>query len=309
MKKIIFLSGFWAFISNVYAQTYDITTYKIGKDWKEDNSNPTALQLMKTSEADTSFCIISVSKALAVTGNAMADFKADWQKYATNTVGVKIPDDAKIYTEKRTDSRTLNSGVGAFKHENATNYFLLYTFSNANNKVVVTIITNNSNYVSTIEKFTKELAFAKGKTVTNSAPNPIALTKPVLENTKPTTVAKPAATKGLAYDLIGEWFLSDGSVNISLLFAGNGQYKRIYSSTYTRPIALNLYTTTSFEGNGTYTLSGTTLTINPKNSAKETHQVRITFEKNSSGVDEKKLYLTRPVASGGTYESEYWWVK
>jgi hypothetical protein len=70
-----------------------------------------------------------------------------------------------------------------------------------------------------------------------------------------------------------------------------------------------VYLSSLYIGNSTYTLSGTTLKIIPKNGSPETHQVRVTFEKSSEGKVEKKLYLVRPIEGGKTYESEFWFVK
>jgi hypothetical protein len=125
---------------------------------------------------------------------------------------------------------------------------------------------------------------------------------------QPETTSPPRSSS-LSKEILGEWYLSDGSVKISLWFAVNGHYRRRYQADAVKPIALNLYQTTTFEGDGTYTLNGSTLKLIPKRGSPETHQVRVAFEKNSDGKTEKKMYLVRPIEGGKTYESEFWFVK
>ena len=167
MKKIflfLFLSA-TVFKTKGQIQTYDITTYKLSKDWKIDNSNTNALQLIKTNEATGSYCIITISKALPVIGSALQDYKTTWAKTVTETVKATLPSDANIQTEKRKDGRTLIGAVSTFKNEAADNAIILYTISSTENKIAITVVTNSNEYGNAIDKFTDDLVITKGKAI------------------------------------------------------------------------------------------------------------------------------------------------
>lgn len=286
-----------ALVFQTNAQTFDITTYKISKAWKVDKTNPNALSLIKTNETTGSYCIIYISKALPVQGTPIQDYKTTWQKSVTETVQAPLPSDSAINMEKRKDGRTAIGAVGTFTKDNVENAIILYTYANTQNKIAITVITNSNEYGDEIDKFSGDLIIAKGKTITNTAKPSAAIT------TKPTT-----ATSNISKVILGEWYLSDGNIKIALAFAANGSFGRSFTSESAKPIALNLYQTNTWSGNGTYTVNGTTLTLTPRSGAKEEYQIRFSTDNTSSGQT-KILHLKRPVAGGEMYESDYYFVK
>jgi hypothetical protein len=299
MKKIIYILGISAVIlsaicfANAQTQKFDVMTYTPPKGWTV-GQNGQAKTFTTIDKAAGTFCVMLLYPSVTNHGTPSQDFAYVWKTLVQETFN------AGGNPEKETteaDGFTMISGGELIDYEGNKALALLTTVSGKGKIISLLSIFNDAKYADDVQKF------LGGIDIDIKETPKIDEEKAQVDSTSPT---KASSVKK---DILGEWYLSDGSVKISLWFAVNGHYRRRYQTDSVKPIALNLYQTTTFEGDGTYTLSGTTLKIIPKNGSAETHQVRVAFEKNSDGKVEKKLYLVRPTDSGGTYESEFWFVK
>ncbi len=186
MKNIVFtlcvsfcLSAFPAFLAAQVVgnaqQKFDITTYKIGKDFKAENVNANTMQFTKTNSKTNGYCVITLSNAKQVNGSAIDDFKTMWNKAITQTLNAPLPADADIKSEQQKDGRTMVTTAATVKIEEADNVVILVNSTGANNFVSIMIVTNTNEFEKDIANFVNSLQFANDKGViknTATAANP-----------------------------------------------------------------------------------------------------------------------------------------
>jgi hypothetical protein len=207
MKKIILL--FYVLCALVYninaQQKFDITTYKIGKDYKAEKVNANTMQFTKTNDKTGGYCIITLGKAVAGNGNALEDFKAVWAKAITQNLQAPLPDESAIESEKQKDGRTMVTSAATVKIQEADNAVMLITSTGNINTVSIMIITNSNEFENDITDFGNSLQFAKTKASVTTNPKPVtAGTSPEPITTKNT---KPAVTQSTTATDFGEYFI------------------------------------------------------------------------------------------------------
>jgi hypothetical protein len=299
MKKIIYIIGVVTIMlsalhfADAQTQKFDVMTYTPPKGWTA-GQNGTAKSFTTIDKAAGKFCVMLLYPSVTNHGTPTQDFAYVWKTLVQETFN------AGGNPEKETTEAagfTIIQGGELIDYEGAKALALLTTVSGKGRVISILTLMNDAKYATDLQNFLGAMDIDIKEI-------------PKYDDEK-TNAETPNSTKSSALkkEILGEWYLSDGNIKISLWFAVNGHYRRRYQADSVKPIALNLYQTTTFEGDGTYTLNGTTLKIIPKTGSAETHQVRVAFEKNSEGKVEKKLYLVRPIEGGKTYESEYWFVK
>jgi hypothetical protein len=205
-KAILLLCILYGLVGNIVAQqTFDITTYKIGKDYKAENINANTVQFTKTNDKTGGYCIITLGKAVVSNGNAIDDFKTVWKKAITQTLKAPLPDESAIESEKQKDGRTMVTSAATVKIQEADNAVMLITNTGNGNTVSIMIITNSNEFENDITGFGNSLQFAKTKIAVPANPKPVTTgtsPKPVTtNNTKPALPQSTAATE------FGEYFV------------------------------------------------------------------------------------------------------
>jgi hypothetical protein len=280
---------FLAFSLTIFAQTqkFDVMTYTPPKGWTA-GQNGTAKIFSTVDKSARKFCIMFLYPSVKKHGTPSQDFAYVWKTLVQETFNAGGNPEKET---TQTDGFTIIQGGELIDYEGTKALALLTTVSGKGKVISVLSIMNDAKYATDLQNFLGEMDID------------------IKETQKDAESPSPTDASSLKKEVLGEWYLSDGNIKISLWFAVNGHFKRSYMSDSVKPIALNLYQTTTFEGDGTYILNGNTLKLFPKSGSAETHQVRVSYEKTSDGKVEKKLYLVRPVSGGGTYESEFWFVK
>jgi hypothetical protein len=117
---------------------------------------------------------------------------------------------------------------------------------------------------------------------------------------------KPVPVSPLARDILGEWLTGSSKSVMTYTFAANGRYG--YASAYSTSRDYNSYqvleTTTSFVGDGKYTLKGNDLVmISDKTRKTDARKVRVFYEK-QFGEYQKRIGLLNTTSSydGKPYE-------
>ena len=116
--------------------------------------------------------------------------------------------------------------------------------------------------------------------------------------------AVPAAYT-LQKDMIGSWTAGSSSGVTSYSFAANGHYANgnAFSTSSSYDTYHTLETTTSFAGDGTYTVNGNTLTlVNSHTKKSSTSKIRIFYQKEYGDTWLKKIGMMQTAADGSLYE-------
>ncbi len=293
MKRTAFIILILLFSISAFAQTqkFDVMTYTPPKGWTQRQSGSVKTFSIIDKSAGK-FCIMMLHPSITNHGTPSQDFAYVWKTLVRETFN------ASANPEKETtesDGFTINQGGELIEFEGNKALAMLTTISGKGKVISLLSIFNNAKYADDVQAFL-------GAIDIDIKDIPKGVEKPNTET--------PDSTKSpFKKDILGEWYLSNGNIKISLWLAVNGHYKRSFTSDAVKPIALNLYQTTTFTGDGTYSLNGNTLKIFPKNGKAETYQIRLSFETNSSGESQKILHLLRPVEGGKMYESDYYFVK
>lgn len=297
MKKCIsLLCVLCAWVGQVSAQSsYDIYTFHEPQGYKKSIQRD-FISYTKTDSKTGAYCIISLYAHSLSSGDLAKDFNEDWANLVVKPF--------RVATAPQKDSGSeisgwkTRSGTANFEFAGKTSLALLTIAKKDNAKAAVLIATNaKSCLAEEVDPFFSQLKLA--------APTVISSTNKTGAPESKATVK--SNTPAQAKELIGEWYLSDGNAKMTLLFAANGRYDR--GSMVDRKISGNLYETTTFLGQGAYSVKGNTLTLKPKSSAAETYQYRVVFEKNAENKIDKLLHLIQPVTAGQLHESTFYFVK
>ncbi len=269
-------------IKNTKAQiTYNVFTYTEPKGYKKEVSN----SLVKYTKSNNSnYCQIYFYAAQPSKGSLQLDFDNEWKSLTAKSLSITTQ-------PKKEESDAINGwkvmqGSSTYTANGNNAAVLHYVFSGNNKATSLVIITNNASYQDDIVQLMSSLKLQQ--TIKNN-------------NTQNSTSVNSNPSS-----LIGEWYLSDGNAKTILLFGPNGRYDQ--GSLVDRRIVSNLYETTTIKGRGTYTITGTTLTLTPTSGSKEVYQIRFSSDTDSEGKPQRILHLKRPVAGGQMYESDYYFV-
>ena len=283
MRKIIpILSVLCAFVGNATAQSnFNVFTYKEPNGYSKE-AKTDVLTYTKSDNKKNSYCVIGLYAASNAAATPQQTFTQEWKELVEKTLGAKNPE-----TESAADINSWKTiiGTSAFEFNGGQSAVMQFCFVKGKQTASIIALTNSNEYEPDITALLESLNLGNAPATNNSTPK------------TNTTTNK---------DLLGEWYLSDGNAKITLLFGANGRYDQ--GAMVDRRIVSNLYETTTIKGRGTYTITGTTLTLTPTTGIKEVYQIRFSTDTDSEGKPQPILHLKRPVAGGEMYESDYYFV-
>jgi hypothetical protein len=274
--------------------TYDLFNYSEPVGFVKANGVG-FISYTKTNKQNGTYCIVSLYSAIKKGLSITDGFNSEWNELVAKPFALKSKPNVKS-THDINGWETL-IGISTFYFNGGTSTAKLYCYAKNGLFANVLILTNGVEYETDISSFVESVAISNSKNVSNETLYPIS-----------NSTSSNSAVNSNNKELLGEWYLSDGNIKIALAFAANGSFGRSFISESAKPIALNLYQTTSWSGSGKYTLNGNTLILSPKNSASEQYQIRFSVETATNGPI-KILHLKRPVEGGQMYESDYYFVK
>jgi hypothetical protein len=289
MKKIISMFSVLCVpilfgMGNINAQTsFNVFTYKEPTGYsKEAKTDVTTYP--KSDNKKNTYCVIGLYAASNAAATPQQTFTQEWKELVEKTLGAKNPQ-----TENAADINGWKTitGTSAFEFNGGQSAVMQFCFVKGNQTASIVALTNSTDYEPDITVLLDNLKL-KNAGITNATTT----------NSKPTVNNKN--------DLRGEWYLSDGNAKITLLFGANGRYDK--GAMVDGRIVSNLYETTTIKGKGTYSVSGSTLTLIPTTGSKEVYQIRFSTDTDSEGKPKRILHLKRPVAGGQMYESDYYFV-
>lgn len=260
---LIFILVFSVF-SLAQAAKFDVVTYVAPAGWKADKDENS---VRFTQSSGGEYCVISLTRSVESMGEASKDFDILWKAMAVDELNA-----AEVQRGKGGDKDGWQAelGIAPFEKDGVRGAAFLTTFT-ANGKVIAILaITNGESYQADIETFVNNVKLP-----------------PVAAQKTPTAASVPAKTADGA-KLMGRWQRS-GSSSPSYADPASWGTAGYTTSRYEfKPDGTYLYTERSFRyshqniiivrENGTYSISGTSLTVAPSKST-------ITSYKKVGGVD------------------------
>ena len=253
MKELICLIVcLFAFSVSTFAQaseSFDIVTFQPPKGFTK-RSTDDAIQFSIEDKSTPNYCLVTLFKSTSGVGNSKENLNAAWQALVKETLG--IPATPQVIPSDNKQEWQLEGSFAPFEKEGQKGVVLLYTISGYSKMVNVLILTNTLAYEPTVTAFIESISL--------KAP------KPSAEETT------DAGTDAVA--IVGTWGITSsnqsqfavnhgisGYISRQYTFNSNGTYESLIK-TFQYTSAQLLFT----KENGTYQLSGNTLTITPQKS-------------------------------------------
>ncbi len=265
MKKIICLSILFISVATILSpvevfsqkETFDLVTYTPPKDsltigWKKD-VRETMVSYSFTNKKNNSWCQISIVKSTTSKGSIDQDFESEWQELIVKNY--KPTGAPQLNEVQEADGWKIKAGGTKFTFNNSDAMALLTTMSGFNRCVSITAATNSQDYLKDIETLLSSVDLIK-----------------------PDTIIQPATSNnGDNSSIIGTWLatasdqssfrMNNGVMNYIIRqysFNANGTYSFI--SKAFDPLMDKILLG---KENGTYQISGSNISINPKKSVLE----------------------------------------
>jgi hypothetical protein len=255
MKRIFFFGALLMTMINAVAQTetFDLVVHTPPKGWTKD-VNGDVLSYTGIDKKTNNWCRINIVKSTVSKGSIEADFQSEWNNLVVTPYKVTDPPEENEVAES--DGWKIKSAGGKFIFNNTNAIVLIATASGFDRCVSVVATTNSQDYITTIQTFIEGITLKK--------PDPV--------KTQPTNTQNNSGISDPA-SVIGIW--GKTSNNNSAYEMNNGlhgyfscQYTFNKNGTYTFVSRIFNYLPDILfaKENGTFKVSGNTVTLTPQNS-------------------------------------------
>ena len=236
------------------SDTFDIATFQPPAGWKKVNKDGVVIFNSSNQQKGT-YAMIAVYRSGESSGNAKNDFEGDWQQFIVGQFGIKTK--PQIEPAKNTEGWAIITGGAAFENEQGTSVVALNTFSGFGKTFSLAAIFNSQDYVPTIEAFVSSIKLRKPESRSQPAPVSTSSSESILG-----TWGKSASASIRYAD----------PVSASMAGYSKDQYTFNADGTYTfvsKTFRMSFDKLLLVKENGSYQISGNTITINPKKSVIE----------------------------------------
>jgi len=248
---IICLFTLWATVPAQTAESFDIATFRPPAGWTKQ-AKDNGLILTTSDKQRNTFAMIVLYRSDLSSGDAKRDFEADWQQFVAGAFAVK--DRPQMEPQKQADGWTVTTGGSTFEGDLGTSAVILSTYSGFSRKFSAAAIFNHQDYVAAID------AFASSIVLTRPAPNAPA----------------PTAAASVDDSILGTWGSNVGAsmtygdpVAAGMAGYTKSQYTLSTDGTYvfnSKTFRMGYDKIILVRENGTYRISGNTISIKPQNS-------------------------------------------
>ena len=249
------------FSAGTFAQqqeTFDIATFQPPKGWQKQ-VGADAVQFSIEDKTGGTFCLISLFKSLSSLGSPKENFDAAWSTIVKEAV---TPSAAPtVLPADNKGEWLLAGGYAPFEKDGVKGVAVLYTATGYGRMVNALILTNTQAYEGAATAFLESISFKKPA----EENRPQVPTSPDGAPSLTNNFWKQGAIRG---GMLGHSGLSTGTFAKTYQFFSNGTYK---FSREDMQLAAPKYYLESEEG--TYTVSGNTITITPRKSSYSQHRL------------------------------------
>jgi hypothetical protein len=284
--KQIFLAVFCLLSVSVISfgqasEAFDIATFQSPKGWNKQASQD-SIQFSTSHNDD--FCLVTLFRSLPGIGTPKQNFDAAWDTIVKEAVTVSTAPQMSPSDNK--GEWQVVGGFAPFEKDGAKGIALLYTATGYGRMVSALVMTNTQAYEPAVTAFLGSVSFKK-PAEENRPQAPAAS-----NGSQPSLAGNFWKQGGVRQGMLGHTGLSTGSFSKTYQFFSNGTYKFYRED---MQLAAPKYYLEHEEG--TYTVSGNTITITAKRSSFSQHRLNKEDPPAKSG----NLPLTN-----GQYRFEFW---
>ncbi|HEU4713926.1 MAG TPA: lipocalin family protein [Pyrinomonadaceae bacterium] len=258
--SLTLILGMLVFPASLFAQapeTFDIASFQPPKGWDKQVGQD-AIQF---SIADKdAYCLVTLFRSVPSLGSPKENFDAAWEAIVKETVTVSAA--PQMFPSDPKGEWLLAGGFAPFEKDGAKGVAVLYTASGYGKMVNALVLTNTQAFEPPLTAFLNSISFKKPEVETQPQ-------TPTNQNgSQPSLAGNSWKKGGIRKGLLGHADLSPGTFSDTYQFFSNGTYKftRVHSQ-YTAP---KWYVE---DEEGTYTVSGNTITITSKKARFSQHRL------------------------------------
>ena len=241
-------------------ETFDIASFQPPKGWVKQVGTD-AVQFSIEDKTGGTFCLISLFKSVPGLSNPKENFDAAWSTIVKEAVPVSAAPEMLPADNK--GEWQLAAGFASFEKDGAKGVAVLYTATGYGKMVNALILTNTQAYEATATAFLQSISFKKP--VEETRPQPPAATN----GSQPSLAGNFWKQGAIRQGMLGHSGLSTGTFSKTYQFFSDGTYK---FSREDMQLAAPKYYLESEEG--TYKVTGTTITITPRKSSYSQHKLK-----------------------------------
>ena len=260
MKPILFLIVcFLSLSANSFAQvteTFDIATFQSPKGWNRQ-ATQNAAQFSTEDKTQGTYCVITLFKALPSIGSTKENFDAAWQTVVKTVVNPTAA--PQMFPSDNKDDWQVVGGFAPFEKDGEKGVAVLYTASGYGKMVNALILTNTQAYEAAITAFLESISFKK----------PAQEIPPQNQNgSHPSLAGNFWKQGGIRGGMLGHSGLATATFSKTYQFFSDNTYKFFRED---MQLAAPKYYLESEEG--TYKVTGNTITITPRKSSFSQHRL------------------------------------
>ncbi len=251
---LLFICCLGATISFAQKQAFDLITFTPPKGWTK-NVEETLLSYTITDNKTKSWCRINVIKSTVSKGTIEADFESEWQDLVVKNYN---PTSERKENEiQEAEGWKIKAGSSKFTFETREAMAMLTTVSGYNRCASIVAVTNSKEYLKDVQALIESLDLKKPGTVSTESPVGEDDKNSVVGTWKKTGSVNPSYNDAYATSIAG--YSSD-----QYIFNSNGTYHFV-----SKTFGMSLAKIFLVKENGTYQVSGNSITISPQKSVIE----------------------------------------
>ncbi len=240
-------------------QTFDIATFQPPLGWSKRTSDA-SLQFSTEDKAKGTYCLITLLASVPGTGDPKKNFNAAWQTVVKTVVDpTAVP---QMFPSANKEDWKAEGGFAPFEKDGEKGVAVLFTLSGYGKMVNILVLTNTTDHEPTITAFLES----------------VSLKKPAEENrpqapgnqigSQPSLAGNFWKQGGIRQGMLGHAGLSTATFSKTYQFLSDGTYKFF---TVNMQLAAPKYYLENEEG--TYKVTGNTITITPRKASFSQHRL------------------------------------
>lgn len=237
-------------------EAFDISTFRAPKGWTKQAGQDS----IRFSTADKDdYCLVALYRSLPGIGTPKENFDAAWETIVKEAVTVSSA--PQMFPSDPKGEWLIAGGFAPFEKNGEKGVAVLYTATGYGKMVNALVLTNTQAYEPTITAFLESISFKKPEV---AAPQPQVSTS----GSQPSLTNNFWKMGGIRQGMLGHAGLSTATFSSTYQFFSNGTYK---FSRVNMQLAAPKYYLENEEG--TYTVSGNTITITSKKAVFSQHRL------------------------------------
>lgn len=237
-------------------EAFDISTFRAPKGWTKQ-AGQDSIQFSTADKDD--YCLVALYRSLPGIGTPKENFDAAWETIVKEAVTVSSA--PQMFPSDPKGEWLLAGGFAPFEKNGEKGVAVLYTATGYGKMVNALVLTNTQAYEPTITAFLESISFKKPEV---AAPQPQVSTS----GSQPSLTNNFWKMGGIRQGMLGHAGLSTATFSSTYQFFSNGTYK---FSRVNMQLAAPKYYLENEEG--TYTVSGNTITITSKKAVFSQHRL------------------------------------